>query len=100
MTDTVGHTHTHTHTHTAANITKLDNIDVTVKERAEALEAYGHLSPTYTPNNTGFDTSLLGEHAVPGRTPPKTLVPASLLSSPSSATRESNALEVPLQKLS
>lgn len=43
-----------------ASIVKLDNIDVSVKERAEALEVYGHLTPTHTPNHTGMDVSLLG----------------------------------------
>ena len=40
-------------------VTKLDNIDVTVKERADALDAYGHLSPTHTPNHTGSGNSFL-----------------------------------------
>ena len=78
-----------------ANITKLDNIDVTVQERAQALEAYGHLSPTHTPNNTGFEASLLGEHSAPGRTPPKSIAPASLLASPSSAMRDAKAPVIP-----
>jgi hypothetical protein len=64
---------TYTFAHTA-NICKLDNIDVTVKERTEAQETYGHLSPTHTPNHTGSESSLLGEYSVAGRTPSKALI--------------------------
>ena len=82
----------------SATITKLDNIDVTVKERAEALEAYGHLSPTHTPNNTGSEASLLGDrdHGMLGHTPTKSLVPPSLLASPSSAMRDAKAPMLPV----
>ncbi len=62
-----------------------------MKERAEALEAYGHLSPIHTPNKTGSEASLLGEYAGLGNTPTK-----SLLASPSSAMRDVKAPMLPV----
>ena len=39
---------------------------MSVKERTDAIDVYGHLTPTHTPNHTGMDVSLLGGDHVTG----------------------------------